>query len=56
MTIEENITVVPRMLGWDKKRCHDRAEELMSMVALDPKRFCTATRKRCPAGSNSASA
>ena len=39
MTIEENITVVPRMLGWDKKRCHDRAEELMSMVALDPKRF-----------------
>ncbi|AIM21780.1 hypothetical protein SERRSCBI_10850 [Serratia sp. SCBI] len=39
MTIEENITVVPRMLGWDKKRCHARAEELMSMVALDPKRF-----------------
>lgn len=39
MTIEENITVVPRMLGWDKKRCHDRAEKLMSMVALDPKRF-----------------
>ncbi|CAI0832455.1 osmoprotectant ABC transporter ATP-binding protein OsmV [Serratia ficaria] len=39
MTIEENITVVPRMLGWDKKRCRARAEELMSMVALDPKRF-----------------
>lgn len=39
MTIEENITVVPRMLGWHKKRCHARAEELMSMVALDPKRF-----------------
>ncbi|CAI0697759.1 Glycine betaine/L-proline transport ATP-binding protein ProV [Serratia entomophila] len=39
MTIEENITVVPRMLGWDKKRCRTRAEELMSMVALDPQRF-----------------
>ncbi len=39
MTIEENITVVPRMLGWDKKRCRDRATELMSMVALDPKKF-----------------
>lgn len=39
MTIEENITVVPRMLGWDKKRCRDRASELMSMVALDPKTF-----------------
>ena len=39
MTIEENITVVPRMLGWDKKRCRERATELMSMVALDPSKF-----------------
>ncbi|WP_233888334.1 osmoprotectant ABC transporter ATP-binding protein OsmV [Paraburkholderia flagellata] len=39
MTIEENITVVPRLLGWDKKRCAGRAAELMSMVALDPKLY-----------------
>jgi osmoprotectant transport system ATP-binding protein len=39
MTIEENINVVPRMLGWDKKRCRERATELMSMVALDPTKF-----------------
>ncbi|MCI1015064.1 ABC transporter ATP-binding protein [Herbaspirillum sp. C7C2] len=39
MTIEENITIVPRLLGWDKKRCHERATELMAMVALDPKKF-----------------
>ncbi|GKX54665.1 glycine/betaine ABC transporter ATP-binding protein [Leminorella grimontii] len=39
MTIEENITVVPRMLGWDKKACKERAAELMNMVALDPNRF-----------------
>ncbi|WP_321816068.1 MULTISPECIES: ABC transporter ATP-binding protein [unclassified Paraburkholderia] len=39
MTIEENITVVPRLLGWDKKRCAERAKELMSMVALDPKQY-----------------
>ena len=39
MTIEENITVVPRMLGWDKDRCKHRAEELMDMVALDAKKF-----------------
>lgn len=39
MTIEENITVVPRMLGWDKKRCHERASELMSMMALDAKKY-----------------
>jgi len=41
MTIEENITVVPRLLGWDKKRCRERARELMSMVALDPNRYLT---------------
>jgi osmoprotectant transport system ATP-binding protein len=39
MTIEENITVVPRLLHWDKKRCRERAMELMSMVALDPKQY-----------------
>ncbi|ALK34523.1 osmoprotectant ABC transporter ATP-binding protein OsmV [Burkholderia plantarii] len=39
MTIEENITVVPRLLGWDRKRCKERATELMSMVALDPKLY-----------------
>ncbi|QHE94036.1 osmoprotectant ABC transporter ATP-binding protein OsmV [Pandoraea fibrosis] len=39
MTIEENITVVPRLLGWDKKRCRERAIELMAMVALDPKHY-----------------
>ncbi|GLX14914.1 glycine/betaine ABC transporter ATP-binding protein [Pseudomonas straminea] len=39
MTIEENITVVPKLLGWDKKRCHDRAVELMSMVQLEPKQY-----------------
>ncbi len=39
MTIEENITVVPRLLGWDKKRCRERARELMAMVALDPNRY-----------------
>lgn len=41
MTIEENITVVPRLLGWDRKRCRERARELMAMVALDPNRYLT---------------
>jgi len=39
MTIEENITIVPRLLGWNKKRCRERAIELMAMVALDPKHY-----------------
>ncbi|MDF3833796.1 ABC transporter ATP-binding protein, partial [Cupriavidus basilensis] len=41
MTIEENIMVVPRLLGWDKKRSRERARELMSMVQLDPDRMLT---------------
>ncbi|WP_420992807.1 betaine/proline/choline family ABC transporter ATP-binding protein [Cupriavidus sp. 30B13] len=36
MTIEQNIMVVPRLLGWDRKHCRERARELMSMVQLDP--------------------
>ncbi|MCG5260066.1 ATP-binding cassette domain-containing protein [Cupriavidus gilardii] len=41
MTIEQNITVVPRLLGWDKQRCRERARELMAMVQLDPNRMLT---------------
>ncbi|WP_423196439.1 MULTISPECIES: osmoprotectant ABC transporter ATP-binding protein OsmV [unclassified Cupriavidus] len=39
MTIEENIMVVPRLLGWDKRRSRERARELMAMVQLDPDRL-----------------
>ncbi|MFJ3263536.1 betaine/proline/choline family ABC transporter ATP-binding protein [Pseudomonas sp. NPDC086581] len=39
MTIEENIMVVPRLLGWDKQKCKDKARELMSMVKLEPKQY-----------------
>lgn len=39
MTIEQNIMVVPRLLGWDKRRCRERARELMAMVQLDPDRM-----------------
>ncbi|QEM82378.1 ABC transporter ATP-binding protein [Halomonas binhaiensis] len=39
MTIEENITVVPKLLGWDKARYRERARELMRMIALEPDAF-----------------
>lgn len=39
MTIEENISVVPKLLGWNKKRYLARAEELLDMVALEPKAY-----------------
>lgn len=39
MTIEENIAVVPKLLGWDANRYKARAKELLEMVALDPSVF-----------------
>ncbi|WP_286222100.1 ABC transporter ATP-binding protein [Marinobacter apostichopi] len=39
MTIEENITVVPKLLGWDKAAFKKRAREMMDMVSLDADAF-----------------
>ncbi|MGB8713169.1 MAG: ABC transporter ATP-binding protein [Onishia taeanensis] len=39
MTIEENITVVPKLLGWDKTKYRERAREMMRMIALEPDAF-----------------
>ena len=39
MTVAENIAVVPRLLKWDAARMRKRAEELLAMLALDPKTF-----------------
>ncbi|MFT6913771.1 MAG: osmoprotectant transport system ATP-binding protein [Motiliproteus sp.] len=39
MTIEENISVVPKLLGWNKARYLARAAELLDMVAMDPNAF-----------------
>ena len=39
MTVAENIAVVPRLLGWDAARTRRRAEELLSLLALEPREF-----------------
>jgi len=39
MTIEENITVVPKLLGWNKARYKERARELMAMISMEPNAF-----------------
>jgi osmoprotectant transport system ATP-binding protein len=44
MTIEENIYVVPKLLGWDKVKMKKRYNELMDMMGLNPDEF----RKRFP--------
>lgn len=39
MTIEENIAIVPKLLGWKPTHYKQRAAELLDMVALDPSTF-----------------
>jgi len=34
MTVEENISVVPHLLKWDKERCHKRVTELLELVSM----------------------
>lgn len=36
MTIEQNIGIVPKLLGWDKNRRRLRACELLELMGLDP--------------------
>jgi osmoprotectant transport system ATP-binding protein len=35
-SIAENVSTVPRLLGWDKRRQRERANELLSIVGLEP--------------------
>ncbi|KRF11326.1 ABC transporter [Nocardioides sp. Soil797] len=39
MTVATNVGVVPKMLGWDKKRISKRTDELLDLVGLDPDRY-----------------
>jgi osmoprotectant transport system ATP-binding protein len=34
LTINNNMAVVPRLLGWDKKRCAQRSAELLDLIGL----------------------
>lgn len=36
MTVEQNVTTVPRLLGWSKARCRERTAELLDLVGLSP--------------------
>ena len=41
MTVEKNIAIVPRLLGWDRDRIAARTTELLDHVGLDPARYRT---------------
>ena len=39
MTIRDNITVIPQLMKWDKKRMDERADELLTLVGLAPSEY-----------------
>ncbi|MDM7921512.1 MAG: ATP-binding cassette domain-containing protein [Pyrinomonadaceae bacterium] len=39
MTVAENVAIVPTLAGWDSGRKRERAEELLSLVGLEPAKF-----------------
>ena len=36
MTVAENVGITPALLGWDGENIHDRVDELLTLVQLDP--------------------
>jgi osmoprotectant transport system ATP-binding protein len=44
MRIEQNIAVVPTLLGWSKERTNRRIDELLDLIGLPPERY----RRRYP--------
>lgn len=45
MRVDENIAVVPKLLGWDRARTARRIDELLTLVGLPPEEY----RRRYPA-------
>ncbi|WP_419995360.1 betaine/proline/choline family ABC transporter ATP-binding protein [Streptomyces boninensis] len=39
MTVDQNIALVPKMVGWPKGRVASRVEEMLDLVGLDPGEF-----------------
>ncbi|GAA1478354.1 betaine/proline/choline family ABC transporter ATP-binding protein [Nocardioides aestuarii] len=39
MTVEQNIAIVPKLLGWNGNQVRDRVGELLDLVGLDPQRY-----------------
>ncbi|MEU5988029.1 ABC transporter ATP-binding protein [Spirillospora sp. NPDC047418] len=50
MTIAANIGVIPRTLGWPKRRVRDRVDELLDLVGLDPGTYRTRYPKELSGG------
>ena len=44
MSVEKNIAIVPKLLGWSSSRISERVDDLLDLVGLDPAKY----RKRYP--------
>ena len=38
-TVRTNVATVASLLGWDRKRTHERVDELLSLVGLEPSKY-----------------
>ncbi len=50
MTIAQNVSIVPQLLGWTKEKQRERAEELLTLVELDPGQFMNRYPKHLSGG------
>jgi len=39
LTVGENVATVPNLLGWERQRQHERSDEMLAMVGLDPEEY-----------------
>lgn len=39
MSVARNIAIVPKLLGWSKKRVDERVDELLDLVGLEPQQY-----------------
>jgi len=39
MSVSKNISIVPKLLGWDSSRIKERVDELLDLVGLDPAKY-----------------
>jgi len=53
LTVEENVAMVPRLLGWPRPKRRERAHELLRILGLDPKTFASRFPEELSGGGSS---
>jgi osmoprotectant transport system ATP-binding protein len=50
LSVEENVGIVPRLLGWEEGRRAARTRELLAVIGLDPARYLPALPRQLSGG------